>query len=62
MVKNNDVARSEKIEEERAQETWDAEGGRAPPPDKSGAVEPLPLLVPPPSRRVGERRRGDRRK
>ena len=61
MVKKDDVAGNEKIEADRAQETWDSEGGRASPPDESGARQPSELLVPPPSRRVGERRQGDRR-
>ena len=61
VVKKDDVAGNEKIEADRAQETWDSEGGRASRPDESGARQPSELPVPPPSRRVGERRQGDRR-
>jgi hypothetical protein len=61
--KRGDVARTEEIEATRAQETWDAEGGRrAPRPDEAGAGKSPSRDDPPASRRVGERRRGDRRR
>src|SRR3989454_4555032 len=60
VTKKDDVARSEKIEADRTQEIWDDDGGRAPRPDENGAAESSPQPASPPSRRVGERRRGDR--
>src|SRR2546425_13376679 len=63
MPKNDDVARSEEIDADRAQETWDGEGGRGTPrADDAGARESPPGHAPPASRRVAERRRGARRR
>ena len=61
-MKKDEVARSEKIEADRAQETWDSEGGRrAPRPDEVAARQP-PCAHPAAFRRVfRERRQGDRR-
>jgi len=60
--KKDEMARREKIDADRAQETWDGEGGRPPRPDVTGAGESSPQPAPSSPRRVGERRRGDRRR
>jgi len=62
VAKKDDMARREKIDADRAQETWDGEGGGPARPDVTGSGESSPQLAASPSRRVGERRRGDRRK
>ena len=58
----DEIVRREKIEADRAQETWDGEGGQLPRPDVTGAGKSSSELTPSPLRRVGERRRGDRRR
>jgi len=62
-VKKDEVARSEKVEVDRAQETWDSEGGRrAPRPDEVAARQLPSAQAPSGSRRVlRERRQGNRR-
>jgi hypothetical protein len=62
VAKKDEMTRKEKIEADRAQEAWDGEGGRPPRPDEIGAGESSPELTLSPLRRVGERRRGDRRR
>jgi hypothetical protein len=62
VAKKDEMARREKIDADRAQETWDGEGGRSPRPDVTSAAESSPEVTLSPLRRVGERRRGDRRR
>ena len=63
MPKNDDAARNEKMEADRALEAWDGEGGRrAPRRDEGNAGESPARHAPRLSRRVADRRRGDRRR
>jgi len=59
MTKQDEVDRIEEIEANRAQATWDGEGGRrAPRPDEDRTGEsPPPPLGPSASRRVEDRHR-----
>ena len=62
MPKNDQVVPTEKIAEDRAKETWDGEGGGGARRPDPGHVSSLPWHAPQASRRVGERRREDRRR